>query len=470
MARRESSSRCISLLLENKETGVVGGFSRTECVSRVCTFLLERFQHRGRPQLPEKEKRAEPGERKKLSSFENRTDTTSLTKCSVLVIAPNLGLISEVVKRLLNEPGSRLGESSSFYGSEDDNFLIGLKYVDATGFEEASNFTSDLIITTTKHLIELGDHKIDRSQYLVKTEEELAHFDRTAKMALGIYSFLSGIDTTIYLDADLLQMQNMKSVAEVLSIVKESQPRAPKTMNLKYLSSGEEKKAFLLLADTASSEMVALVREEDSSAQIVIKQSTGPVSKKGPKNPAIFATVFNNPNMSVISLCEHHLAVLSQETDRFVVLLRDILQVEQLKAYVEGSNLLGANGIFFIDEHTPKNKIKEELKLKNKRIWVVTERFVFFRKTRLPTLLLPFQAQKILSPNIPNRYILSLLKNNTGIEDAGDLHDPSPYSSPIILISSKHDEFSIEKLINREFVPQDEFMFEDWIRLELAID
>ncbi|KAI5171906.1 hypothetical protein NEFER03_1171 [Nematocida sp. LUAm3] len=380
-----------------KESKVLGGYTRSEYIKALSEHIKERMQRKHLPKRtlhPDRHAEEEKKQKSKLSAYENTCSTTSLNRCSVLVLAPNTGIIYELLQMILKEKVSEGIDSDpySFCGEEEDNFLIGLQY-SMHQFKESSNFSSDIIVATTKYLVELGDNRIDSSKCFFENEEELENFERKEKMKLGIYSFLSGVQTIFLLDAHVLQLQNIKNLRETLEIVKESVPSLRFGMDLRYVSSGEEKRNIFCLTDIPTPELLSLAKEIDGASTVDI----GKYLYKRTKNRI---TLVREKRASLLEATYHYITTANSSEEKTLVILRDALEVNRIKELLESSSILGISGVFFCDEHTPRNTIKEELEKGRRRIWISTERFIFHRRKRIDKLLHPFLPNKIFSPHI----------------------------------------------------------------------
>lgn len=433
-----------------KESRVLGGFKRSEYIKAASEHIKKKMkrkhQRTQKPRIsgedpprdplskttghPRKEEEKEKIQRNKLSSYENTCSTTSLNRCSILVLAPNTGIIYELLQMLLKGRVSE-GIDEDLYslcGEEEDDFLIGLQYV-LGEFKESSNFSSDVIISTTKHLVELGDSRIDSSKCFFENEEELENFERKEKMKLGVYSFLSGVQTVFLLDAHILQLQNIKNLRESLGILKEATPSLRFGMDLRYLSSGEEKRRIFALTDIPTPELLSLAKEVDGTSTVEI----GKYLYKRTKNKI---TLIRERRKSPLEATYHYITTVNSSEEKNLIILRDALEVNQLKELLESSSILGISGVFFCDEHTPRNTIKEELQTERRRIWITTERFIFHRRRRIERLLHPFLPNKIFSPHILHPEVIR-------------------YSShkrvPLLLLYSREDRYLLSFLLNQEF-------------------
>ncbi|KAI5181585.1 hypothetical protein NEOKW01_1761 [Nematocida sp. AWRm80] len=441
-------------ILLRKESGVFGGYSRTKYVHEVCTYIIKRYSDpRGYFAKREDKKSVK---KLKLSSFDNYTSTTAINRCLVLVVVPNIGMIKEIITRICyNSRTESLRTRYDFFGDPEDSFFIGLRYSSENGFEESSISGATLVIATPTGIVTMGDEKIDRSKYHIKSEEELKSFERTVKIEMGIYSFLSSVDTAIFLDTDLLELQSIISLEELILILKEAQPSKPKQMDLKYLSSGEEKKSFVFLSTVITSGILHLAQKYTSSEGYALRTAT-PKKRIAPRYPI---TVYQKkPSISFSALALYYINALLSTQDKTLIVLKDSIQVAKVMEEVNNSSITGTTGVLFIDEHTSKTLIKEELQKENKFIWVITERFIFYRRKRLSRLISPFDPKKIISPFVINPEILSIL-----LEHTNPLSSDSPlFFSPILVTFSEDDQPAINYLLGAEFNAQTEFQYSDY--------
>ncbi|KAI5161927.1 hypothetical protein NEAUS03_1832 [Nematocida ausubeli] len=438
---------------KTKASAVFGEFSRNAYLREVVKYITDRYakkkySERQAPQPPQKKTR--------LSSFENFTETTSINKCTLCVVVPNKGLIAEIVARLMAKK-SILGEDIkaekyAIIGDEDDDFMMPLMYAEGE-FKEAYNSQADVILATTKAMVTLGDQKLDRSKYFIQTAEELVDFARKAKNDLNIYSFLSGVDTVIVLDADILLIQNSVSFYETLKILEEARPAIRPQMNLRYLSSGEEKKAFVFLAGVISPALVSLIEKKPGHMIVSKKESAEPASSEMLKStPACYpysVCLKLNKTVATEKYADHHITTLLNSYERTLVIVKDSVEMEKIKAEIHNSSGFAEKNIFFIDEFTAESKIKEEIKSKIlRKVWIITERFIFYRKKRLSRILTPYSPIKIFAPYVVNPRILQLAISKT--EDLEETEN-GLYNAPITLvISSEEERYFVNDLFGQQ--------------------
>ncbi|KAI5188386.1 hypothetical protein NECID01_0017 [Nematocida sp. AWRm77] len=513
--RMSELERRMQDVLKSGRSGVFGGYSRSACAESVCKYVLHRYSTTKTAQALQKiaELPKQETKKRKLTPFENFTDTTSIDRCSVLIVVPNIGMVSVLVRRLLGGKKEKVSSKEEFYGDQGDDFLIGLKHVGAPAtdrregegseegalseekekkeeekeekektlprFEEASHFSADVIIATTKNLMMMGNRNIDVEKHGITTEEELGVYKRDTKLERGMYSFLSGVDTTIFMDTDVLQLQNIKSLRDIVHIVKETSPTTKKSMHLKYLSSGEEKKQFLFLSRTLTSDILNLAENLGTPYTVEDAREKRRVPGVGASTTLLVDKRGTDSESSKYAFAKHHIERMLETVDniKLFVVLKDAEEVKHLKEAFEGTMLL-ASSIFFIDEHTSRNRIKEQIKGKTKsrtgqkKVWAITERFVFYRKKRLASLLEPFGATHVFSPNIPLLYTLDAILPHTEIPctlSGASKHQEerapssSVYSSPVVLVYSKNDKWAVESLTGKPFVPEKAFEYFDYV-------
>lgn len=448
---------------KKKESGVFGGFSREIYIQELVKYIVERYQKK---KYSERPVQSTSIKKTRLSTYVNQTETTTLNRCTLCVVVPNAGLIAEIVSRLfenksvLKEKDLKLSQYK-IVGDENDDFILPLKYTEETGFEETFNISADIIILTTKALITLGDKKIDRKKYFIKEKEELVDFTRKVKNQLNIYAFLSGIDTTVFLDADILQIQNKLSVKELINIIKEAKPMEKQQLNLRYLSSGEEKKAFIFLANIITPEIIKIV--EEIPQHTVISKSTASNNPNNLGSLKYPVQLILNKNTPETKYRNHHILNLSNEYEKVLIILKDSVELNQMKTETAESPSVLSNSIFFIDEYTPGNKIKDELKNSTKRVWVITERFIFYRRRRLTRILTPYNPVKVFAPHIVNPYILKIALNTITPQETED----KIYSAPVILtVRNDSEKYFINELFGKSVIISELFMYTDSIRIE----
>lgn len=468
---------CILEALQAGRSSVIQGFPREACVDAICAYILRRYRRPTRPCrdtkepkpsgeiTPEKEKK-----RRKLTPFVNETETTALTRCTSMVVVPNIGLLREIVKGLMGLPRETLlGNPGMLFGEEEDAFLITLQYNEETKtFTEEISFRSDIVLTTSRQLVELGDKSIDRSKYLIEKKEELEDFDRKAKIEMGVYSFISGVDTVVFLDTHLLARQNARALEECVSIVMQARPVNPRRLNLNYISSGEEKKYFYFLGSSVTHEVLSMLEAQNISPRVInksIEKKTLVSKGKGEKVPEVGIALLDATGKDSAVLAEHHINLLARSSARVLVVLRDVLDIQRLRDKLQGTSLLGVSGIFFLDEHIPRRKVKEEISGGAKKIWAVTERFFFYRRGHLQRLLAPFRAEKALFLNVPDAQTLSdVLKHSDIVRTEQEKEEADGICSvPILVLARKRERYSIELLLQKAFEPEEAFRHVDWI-------
>lgn len=453
----------------------MGGFGRREYIEELCTYIKERVESRGR-RLPSEIESA-PGKGSKLKPFVNYTKTTSLNRCAFLVVVPNRGLAEAVAGGLLfgkkcadEDPGHK-----DFLGDPDDDFRTGLKISNGE-IREAGMYSSDIILSTTKALLEMDNHKVDLSKCFIEDGKQLQNIDTKVKLELGIYAFLSGVSECIFMDADLLQIQNLPAISKVIHIVLNAKPKTQGALNLKSLSSGEDRKRLLFLSDTVTSEIRAIYgKYSPSDASILL----GPnqelplmLGNRGQANSFAFQMFMLAPRDSpqgkvqaFNDLFEFHVSTISKNSGSFIVLVKDSLYAVALKDHLRGHSLMGPTGMLFIDEYTSRNKIKAEQSSNTKRIWVVTERFVFYQRKRLARLLGPLNAQRLLLMHAPDPHLLCLL---LPLVDRNSPESPGPYGARVILQVFPGDKFVIERILGRKFSLKKEFQFADHVKFPIT--
>jgi len=477
----------VSEALGSEESAAFGGYTREEGVEAICSYVLRKFRKGKMEEIREKierkreeerENSAESGaKRTKLTPFRNFTETTSLSRCSAAVFAPNVGMVSEFVKRLVDcgsggngdgcdrrekkrdvvrKEKNAINNAEYFVGDPGDDFIIALKYDRESGwFEESSNFAADIVIGTTKGLVDLDRHKIAGKKLVIKSEEDLKQTETKIKLETGMYSFLSGVETIFMMDGDILQLQNMNALCETLMILKEARPAATKSMNLKYLSSGNEKKRIFFFCRAVTPEILNIIKEWGT-------WSVHCKPREGARREGVEATLISNRDEEQrYRMAKHHMEMMSNTCEKLLVVLRDEKQAEKLKEVLKERSLTGNSGVFFIDEHTPRSKIKEECKRNTKKVWVITERFVFYRTKRLDSLLKPFKATKIFSLNVPLFYILrDLIRNTEAAETDEGIQE---YRTPLVFLQGKSEEYITQDILGESFSFDEEFQYLDSI-------
>ncbi|KAH9386021.1 uncharacterized protein NEMAJ01_0917 [Nematocida major] len=442
---------------QRRETGVFGGFSRESYIREIVKYMHDRYEKK---QCAEPAAKKPEAKKSRLSSFENYTETTSINKCTMCVVVPSTGLIAEIVGRLL-ENRSVLGKEVKdteyrILGDECDDFMLPLMHTE-NGFEEASNMQADILMTTTKALVTLGDHKIDRSKYFIAEEEGLADFSRKAKNKLSIYAFLSGVDTAVFLDADILQLQNAVSLRESVKILEEALPAPRQKLNLRYLSSGAEKKAFVFLANVITPCILELAGQMPEH-RVVKKAAGSPAKKAGRARAETEIQIKWNKSVPEKRYKDHHINTLANEFERTLVIVRDSIEMKAMQEEMQSSSMLTDKSIFFIDEFTPGNKIKDELKGGVKRVWVITERFIFYRRKRLSRVITPYNPVKVFSCHMVNPRVLELALK--AVDPKKTEH--ALYASPVILTASDEKEkYIIEELLGKEVSTDELFAYSD---------
>lgn len=443
----------LSESLAKKESLLVGGYSKDAYIEEVVQYILDRYQkkiYREKALVPP------PAKKTRLTPFENRTETTSINRCAVCIILPNAGLIAEIASRIIQNK-SMLGKEAlkssqySITGDDSDDFLLPLKYTEEEGFEETTNLQADIVITTTKALVTMGDKRIDRKKHFINEKEELVDFKRKIKHEMNVYAFLSGVDTTILVDADILQIQNEIALEESVKIIEESKPAPKEQLNLRYISSGEEKKAFIFLANIITPKIASMVSMLPNH-KIVSK----PVDK--PVKIGYSMCIKIDQSTEINTYTDHHITNLSEKYEKILVVVKDSVELKGIEEEIKNNSLMGAHRIFFVDEYTPKNKIKEELESKKKRVWVITERFIFYRKKRLPRIITPYDPVKIFSPHIVNPRILKILAKTVDPQET----KCSEYSCPVIM-RAEHttDEYFLSELFGQKVTIEELFAYSD---------
>ncbi|OAG30279.1 hypothetical protein NEIG_00442 [Nematocida sp. ERTm5] len=454
---------------KKKESGLFGGYSKEAYIQEVVKYIFDRYEKKMYSERPAQTQN--PKKKTRLSSFENFTETTSLNKCTLCVVVPNAGLIAEIVGRIMAKK-SVLGEDIKtaqykIIGDENDDFMLPMMYT-GTGFEETYNMQADIVILTTKALVSFGDKKIDRSKYFINTTEELEDFTRKAKQDLNVYAFLSGVDTVILLDADILLIQNSVAFYETLKILEEAKPAPKQYMNLRYLSSGEEKKSFIFLGEVIPPKLVSFI-EKMPSYVIVSKKECAQERQSSRQRESLCSPykvcLKANRHTSPEKYAEHHITNLSNDYERSLVIVRDSVEMEAIKAEIQNASGYTAKTILFIDEFTTESKIKEELKKGcMKRVWVITERFIFYRRKRLPRILTPYNPIKVFAPYIVNPKLLQtvLIK----VIDPQDT-EHALYNSPIILtVSNDAERYFISEICGRPVALDQLFEYTDEVIIE----
>ncbi|KAI5191207.1 hypothetical protein NEMIN01_1415 [Nematocida minor] len=442
--------------LQKKTAGVFGGYSKEAYVQEVVCYLIERYQKKKYNERPAKQPEVK---KTRLSSFENYTETTSLNRCTVCIVVPNAGLVAEIVARLLENKSLHLNElrkgQYAMTGDDNDDFILPLNYTEEEGFNETSNYQADIVIATTKALVTLGDKRIDRKKYFIEEKDQLADFKQKVKQEMNMYAFLSGVDTAILMDADILHIQNPLSLLETIRILEESKPAPKQNLNLRYLSSGPEKKAFIFLANIITPELVSISRKYEHAKVL---------SKKVTKSTKIKDSMHFRMNKSteVNKYTEHHINNLTNKCERVLVVLKDSVELKKIEAEITDNSPMSIQGIFFMDEYTPTSKIKDALENRKRRVWIITERFIFYRRKRLSRIVTPFNPVKVFSPHIVNPRLLKLLADTVSPQETED----SIYSSPIILTAtSTAEEYFLSELFGKQVSISELFAYCDDIKM-----
>ncbi|KAI5186450.1 hypothetical protein NEHOM01_1483 [Nematocida homosporus] len=423
---------------------VLGGFKRSEYLEGLTQWILTGKSNRT---VKEIKKDTSPTVKKcRLSAYDNPRTITALNRCRIVVLVPNIGLVEELVRRLVLGKSSELTEDmetdQSFWGNPGDDFIIGLGRVE-DHFTERSLFGAEVIISTTKALVDLDNNKIDSSQYLIKNEAELEGFERKAKIEMGVYSFLSSAETVFLLEADLMQAQNIKGLTESLQIIQDATPSKRQEMNLKYLSSGEERKQFIMCTNLPTPEVLGLGRQFGHEMQVIMGRSAKPT--KSYKYPL---KILNGAQKDPIQVAAHYISTLPDSVTRLLVVVKDALAASALKKTLEESALLGLTGIFIADEHVPRNQVKEMIGSPKIRIWITTERFVFYRRKRLHQLLYPFIPTLGLSPYVCHPSTLRLI---------------NAHKVPFTLLYNQDEQYLTSALLRKSFDPKVDFEYLDFI-------
>lgn len=443
--------------LERRTSLLVGGYSRESYIDEVVRYINERYREK---KYKEKPVHTQEIKKTRLSSFENHTETTSINRCTVCIVAPNTGLIAEIVGRVMHNKSVLENEVKknvyNMLGETNDDFILPLTYSDKNGFEETSNMQADIVITTMKALVTMGDHKIDRKKYFINEKEELEGFKQKIKHDMNIYAFLSGVDTIILIDADILEIQNAVSLRETLKIMEDAKPSPKQQLNLRYISSGKEKKAFIFLANIITP-MLSKTVEMYSDCKIVSKLAVDHALQDCSINIRL------DRSTDINTYVEHHVANLSELYGRVLLVVKDSIELKSIEEGIKNNSPISIQSIFFMDEYTPKTKIKEALESKKKRAWVVTERFIFYRRKRLSRIITPYDPVKVFSPHVINPRLLGILNQAVCLQETDD----NEYRSPIIMrAQSPADEYFLSEFFERKVTIDEIFAYADDITIK----
>lgn len=461
-------------ILHKRRSAAVGGYSRKEYIREVCKYLKERYIEdiRDLSYMKEREedhqkedqegeyKENHPKQKKRcLSAFNNYKETSKFSKASLLIIVPNTGLVLEIVKELkmisstqaeqeYAYEGARISKLYGYCmeGDEDDEFLAGMSYSNGE-FAEVPSHEAEIVIATTKYIVEMGGDKIDSSKHFFKTVEELEGFERRVKAEMGVYSFISGVDTVILLDAHILEIQNHKNLEETLCIVKEALPHKGKKMDIRHMSSGEEKKAFIFLMDILTPRILSILEKNKEAFDRYFSTSLFRSNLFTLPSMTKSLTIHAGRGKNSVVHALHHIRILSASEERLLVIVRDLLELNALKEEMHLSSLLGVTDILFIDEHMSRNAIKEGIKMQ-KRTWIVTERFIFYRQRRLHQLLHPLEPAHLFAPHVLHPITLVLAVKNP---------------CKVSIICNRNEEHRVSSIIKREFEIEKEMKYTDYI-------
>lgn len=489
-------------MLESLRDGrdfMMSGVQREVYVESVAKHLLEVLHRRGGGpgSCGEEEAaggRREEGGRKVLSSFSNRTATTSLTKCATLVLVPNRGIVDMLLHHLLGglvKDGNLGGHESAFLfcGDPQDECRVGLKRTPGGEIVEVQNmYDSDVILATPLAILatrgRCEDPESNRSEENElggsddAPAEEAVHSELnislSEKMGAGVFDFLSSVSLCIVLDLHILYFQDLTKVSNVLYLVKNSRVRnlGRTAMHINQFSSGEEKKTVKFFSAFENRDIRKLfvkhaVHGAWSREKVVegVKRSRpvllffnrerdggGPSGQLGGeglsgaglgKRSAAYCRAFEFHVRNILgSPATDGATVVVIKNYLYEVLLKHVL----LSTFSElFSKIEGRSPLVFVNEYFSRSKADKKIKLR-KSVVVVTERFFFYNHERMEVLLKGMGARRAMFMDVPTPFIFEKMAAVLERQEPRFGSPSSVYSTQLIVNVTKEDRCELEAL------------------------